>query len=327
MKQTFDLVSHFFALLPGVILLRNPKEYSRILLLFLTVAVIASLAYHAVESGDLYDVLHPIDRFFSCSLILLTFWLYIDNWRKTSVFVIIVMLVFVVLEAEEVVDDMVVEGVLLLFVFGAIIVYFYERCQDEKNLRKNNLKDPFFGSFFITQILAVYFFIVDTDPYYHSLWHLFAFVSLASVLTHSGTTSEGDKTDTALFYLLGSLPSRLFIAWIFIDWDTGDGYYVAWVFFFLAIFMFIGWMYSLMPGLKILWTKKVTSFIGSAAYAFVAHFLFSGSISTAGWILLGSTVASAVLWDKWVSVKNDVMALRPAPKQKYSTLQLNNMVF
>lgn len=327
MKQTFDLVSHFFALLPWVVLFqKREKEIPRILLYFLSVAVLASLAYHSVDAGFWYDVLHPIDRFFSCSLILLTFWLYIDNWRYTSMVVIFLMLVFVCLEAAKVVDDMVVEGVLLVFVLNAIIVYFCERSKG-KNLRKNNLKDPFFGSFFITQILAVIFFIVDTAPYYHSLWHLFAFVSLASVLTHSGTTSIDNETDTRLFYLLGSLPSRLFIAWIFIDWESGDGSYVGWVFAFLAVFMFVGLISSLFSQES--WTtprRQMTSALGCVAYFGMAGFLFSGNIYVAGWIFVGSTAASAGLWG-WEKRTSLNVCVKKKKYKKVPTLQLNNMVF
>ena len=109
----------------------------------------------------------------------------------------------------------------LALIIVVSIYLFYREKQKNTNERRFNMKDPFFFSFFLTQLLAVLFFLWD-EPYMHSLWHLFAFVSLGSVIVHSGNT-ETDEREKLIFYCLSSLPSRFFIAWIFMDWESGDG--------------------------------------------------------------------------------------------------------
>jgi hypothetical protein len=353
MKQTFDLVSHFFALLPIAVLCGSKKEIiHKIILIFLCFAVFTSFIYHTMDpTSSNYNFFHTVDRFFSCSLVLLTFWLYIDHYKKSSVVVIAIMLVFVLLEAYNVVSDIVVESVLFFFVVLAIWIFLRElvnsakqkgkkvcelvnSAKQEKNTpesentpKKYRLKDPFFGSFFITQILAVTFFLWDTPPYYHSLWHLFAFVSLASVLKHYDS-EENSESDTALFYLLGSLPSRLFIAWIFIDWHEGEGFYVALVFSLLVLLLLIGLVSQGKQKMTI--RRRRTSALSLVAYFCMAIFLYYDKIYVAGWILLCSTLVSGILWGlenleklkKCFSRKNNYKPVSPSP-----TLQLNNMVF
>lgn len=339
MKQTFDLVSHFFALLPIAVLCQSKKEIiHKIILIFLCFAVFTSFIYHTMDpTSSNYNFYHTVDRFFSCSLVLLTFWLYIDHYKKSSVVVIAIMLVFVLLEAYNVVSDIVVESVLFFFVVLAIWIFLRElvnfakqkeNTPESKNTpKKYRLKDPFFGSFFITQILAVFFFLMDTPPYYHSLWHLFAFVSLASVLKHYDS-EENSESDTALFYLLGSLPSRLFIAWIFIDWHEGEGFYVALVFSLLVLLLFIGLVSQGKQKMTI--RRRRTSALSLVAYFCMAISLFYDKIYVAGWILLCSTLVSGILWGlenleklkKRFSRENNYKLVSPSP-----TLQLNNMVF
>ena len=58
-------------------------------------------------------------------------------------------------------------------------------------------------------------------------WHLFAYVSLGSVLAHCGSLrSETPKTDDdkkferILFYWLASIPSRFYIAYVLMEWGS-----------------------------------------------------------------------------------------------------------
>lgn len=333
MKQTFDLVSHFFALLPLAVLwepARSNDRKSQILFVFLLVATICSVIYHAVS--DPKGTLHTIDRFTSCTIIVLTFWLYIDDLWRWSFGAIIVVLLFVLLEANKVIDSMVIEGLVLFLVLFALCIYFAQLCSvssdDRKYNRKYNLKDPFFGSFFLTQILAIYFFVEDINPYYHSLWHLFAFVSLGSVITHT-LKSQGFEKEVAMFYLLGSLPSRLFISWIFIDWHKGEGVYVGSVFTFLALFMIIGCCVKDPSGMMTT-RRKRTVIKGAVTYSIIVGLLFSENIGAAGWLLFGDTIISAGLWlqekASWFQGKASGDK-KTYMKVKTPTLKLHNMVF
>ena len=373
MKQTFDLVSHFFALLPTAVLIstiyetkkeieRTSEESERILkereknlcsviLVALIFAVIFSLFYHSVDNtSDWYDVLHAIDRFTSSTIILLTFWLYIDrfeNWITLSVLAIV--LIFVLLEALVDFPALAVEGIVFGFVLIAIVIFWlkWNNCgqnyggkfkyfiRGENRKRIFNLWDPFFLSFFLTQILAIVFFAVDTEPYFHSLWHLFAFISLGSVLIHSLPEDETNKYGgctneyfVALTYWFGSLPSRLFISWIFIHMGEGEGWPLGIVFLLL-------WL-PMLYGLRKLWDNEMTerrkSTIKKAAvtYLIIAIFLFAQMIGVAGWILFGDTIASALLWVYYrYKEKKSQIKYRPVDisNKKKPTLNLNNMVF
>ncbi len=365
MKQTFDLVSHFFALLPTVVLLstiyetkkeiertseeseRNLKEREKnlsiVILSALIFAVIFSLFYHSVDSThDWYDALHAIDRFTSSAIILLTFWLYIDRFKNwITVIVLAIVLIFVLLEALLDFPALAVEGIVLGFVLIAIVIFSCKkyRClkRDENRERIYTFKDPFFLSFFLTQILAIIFFAVDTEPYFHSLWHLFAFISLGSVLIHSLPEDETNKYGgctqeyfIALTYWLGSLPSRLFISWIFIHMGEGEGWPLGVVFLLLWLPMVYG-VYEAKYSKTT--RRKITIIKGAVTYLIIAIFLFAQMIGVAGWILFGDTILSALVWVYYE--KEDLSKITYTPFYNYKgtrsefrpTLKLNNMVF
>ena len=372
MKQTFDLVSHFFALLPIAVLsstiYETKKEIERtlqeserklkereknlciVILVALIIAVGCSIAYHCVDDTfESYDTLHAIDRFTSSAIILLTFWLYIDRFENwITIIVLAIVLIFVLLEASVDFPALAVEGIVFGLVLIAIVIFWlkWNNCgqkyggkfkylkRDENRTRIYNLLDPFFLSFFLTQILAIVFFAVDTEPYFHSLWHLFAFISLGSVLIHSLPEDEPNKyggcTDeyfVALTYWLGSLPSRLFISWIFIHMGEGEGWPLGIVFSLL-------WL-PMVYGLRKLWDnemierRKITIIKGAVTYLIIAIFLFAQMIGVAGWILFGDTLASALIWvyyrykEKNPQIKYEFVDIN----DKRPTLKLNNMVF
>lgn len=349
MKQTFDLVSHFFALLPIAVLLstiRKTKETSernlcKVIFLALFFAVGFSIAYHSVDNtSDWYDAMHAIDRFTSSAIILLTFWLYIDRFKNwITIIVLAIVLVFVLLEALLDFPALAVEGVVLGLVLIAIVIFSFKKYgiwkRDEKRKRIFNLLDPFFLSFFLTQILAIVFFAVDTEPYFHSLWHLFAFISLGSVLIHSLPQDENNNYGgctqeyfIALTYWLGSLPSRLFISWIFIHMGEGEGWPLGVVFLLLWLPMVYG--LCKLGDNEMSERRKNTIIKGAVTYLIIAIFLFAQMIGVAGWILFADTILSALIWvyyerkqasqALYTKVQNDRDPSKP-------TLKLNNMVF
>ena len=344
MKQTFDLVSHFFALLPLAVLGSylqkdmGKKKPSLILFIFLVFAVTFSIVYHAIDkTSESFHTWQTIDRFTSSAIVILTFWLYIDRinyWVTTAILGII--LVSVLLEANSVFgSDWIVDGILLLFILVAIIIFFCRKCQGAEE-RIYKLEDPFLGSFFLTQILAVAFFLFDTDPYFHSLWHMFAFISLGSVIIHSlpGEKNKYGEFDrefyVGMLYWLGSLPSRLFISWIFIDMGEGEGWPLGIVFAVL-------WL-PMMYGLKKLWDnemmserRKKTIIKGAVTYLCMFSFLFAQMIGVAGWILFFDTIVSGFIWVYYEKNKFPKIlstALEEDPDSKFRpTLKLHNMVF
>lgn len=346
MKQAFDLVSHFFASLPISVLISTIKntgsDSEKILLIALIIAVGCSLAYHSVDSTfESYDYLHAIDRFTSSAIILLTFWLYIDRFENwITIIVLVMVLVFVLLEARYDFPALAVEGIVLGLVIIAIVVFILKKYgileQDEKRKRIYRLRDPFFLSFFLTQILAIVFFAVDTDPYFHSLWHLFAFISLGSVLIHSLPEDEKNKYGGCtkeyfvdLTYWLGSLPSRLFISWIFIHMGEGEGWPLGIVFLCLWLIMVGGLCKKKNPEMMTE-RRKYTMKKGAVTYLCMFSFLFAQMIGAAGWILLGDTILSAFIWVYYKQKQAREPFYSPVPRNKElrnPTLNLNNMVF
>lgn len=352
MKQTFDLVSHFFALLPLSVLWINLKNLrSKILFIFLIVATVCSIVYHSIDKTHAsFHALHTIDRFTSCTIIILTFWLYIDKYWYGTLICVAFVLFFVLLEAENIINDLVLEGLVSIQVILALVIFVYEGYEDNFKKPVYNVKDPFFGSFFLTQSLAIFFFLQDTPPYYHSLWHLFAFTSLGSVIAHSSKTSEDTVNDyvsknKALFYWIGSLPCRLFISWILIDLHSGEGSYIALVFLLIAMLMLPGFVFTVASYTKyfeysprmqrqyVYWKgimndrRMVTMTKGTLTYFTIAGLLFAGFIGAAGWVLLIDTVLSACIW--WWKATTDVTTKSNTIvyKKIKPTLQLDKLVF
>ena len=338
MKQTFDLVSHFFALLPLAVLGSylqkdmGKKKPSLILFIFLVFAVTFSIVYHAIDkTSESFHTWQTIDRFTSSAIVILTFWLYIDRinyWVTTAILGII--LVSVLLEANSVFgSDWIVDGILLLFILVAIFIFLYRKCQGAED-RIYELKDPFFGSFFLTQILAVTFFLIDTDPYFHSLWHMFAFISLGSVIIHSlpGEPNKYGEFDrefyVGMLYWLGSLPSRLFISWIFIDMGEGEGLPLGIVFAVLCLMMASG-LYKKDSNM-ITPRRAFTMSIGVFMYFMITILLFFQLIGAAGGVLLASTLVSAASWFYFEYYRGKEEKYTEVPN-KPPTLKLHNMVF
>ena len=359
MKQTFDLVSHFFALLPIAVLsstlYKDELGSGKILLGALIISSSCSIAYHSVDKTfESFDTLHTIDRFTSSAIILLTFWLYIDRFQNwITLLVLFILLVVVLLEAFDHFPALAVEGTVLGFVIIAVVIFCLKMNNfgDKMKLRENfkiyfnrdgnrlriyNFFDPFFLSFFSTQILAIVFFVVDTKPYFHSLWHVFAFISLGSVLIHSLPEDTGNQNSyggftneyfVALTYWLGSLPSRLFISWIFIHMQKGEGWPLGIVFICLSLIMVFG-VWKARDNKMMTDRRKITSAKGTVAYFIIACFLFAQTIGVAGWILFADTLVSAVIWvyfkkfSTQISVGNFGSSGGGLP-----SLNLNNLVF
>lgn len=382
MKQTFDLVSHFFALLPIAVLsstINKDKSGSgKILLGALIIAVSCSIAYHSVgKTSESYHTLHMIDRFTSSAIMLLTFWLYIDRFQNwITLLVLLVVLVFVILESYFGLAAVAVEGIVLSLVIIAVVIFglriknigdrlklkedfkiYFNR--DENRTKIYNLSDPFFLSFFSTQILAIVFFVVDTKPYFHSLWHVFAFISLGSVLIHSlpedanNTNLYGGCTNeyfVALTYWLGSLPSRLFVSWIFIHMENGEDWPspsnstdyspspsnstqnstgpLGLIFVSLCLIMGFG-LWKARDYKMMTLRRKITSVKGTVVYFIIACFLFTQMIGAAGWTLFGDTLVSAAIWVyfKKFNKQELVGSFGTLQKGETPTLKLNNMVF
>ena len=361
MKQTFDLVSHFFALLPIAVLTSTlykgnwtsyETKFSLFLLVFLIIASGCSIAYHSVDkTSESFNALHAIDRFTSSTIIILTFWLYIDHIKIPTAIAVLVIFIFVILEGVKVVESVWVEGVLLFLVLIALVVFLLRKCNrcERESGRKRiyELKDPFFGTFFLTQVLAVVFFLADVDPYYHSLWHVFAFISLGSVLIHSLPGEDNNYGQysrqfyVALLYWLGSLPSRLFISWIFIHMGKGKGWHLAIVFLIFTVPMLLGLIFiwfkkypsiekSVMVNFpKMMNTRhKITIVKGSITYLTITILLFTGSVYAAGLVLLIDTLLSGSVWlvDKFYQDKG-YTRVTTKPEITQAALNLNNMVF
>lgn len=288
MKRNFDLVSHFFALMPLVILIRNIMNSQKVirdlvLAVFLTSAVGTSIWYHSFEStGVGYVDAQSVDHFFSASLVAITFLLYVDHYYWPTILSVIVIGILVWFEHESK-NNMPRYMFLALIIVVSIYLFYRERKKNTKE-RRFNMKDPFFFSFFFTQLLAVLFFLWD-EPYMHSLWHLFAFVSLGSVIVHSGNT-ETDEIEKLIFYCLSSLPSRFFISWIFMDWESGDGGLVGTVFLLLSLSM--GWGFY----------KKRRLYLckGCLSYLVISILLYAKLMYGAGCVFVGDTFVSACIY-------------------------------
>lgn len=288
MTGSFDLVSHYFALLPLFILIRNIMNSQKVirdlvLTVFLTSAVGTSIWYHSFESTAAgYVDAQSVDHFFSASLVAITFLLYVDHYYWPTFLSVVVIGILVGIEHES--KNNMPRYMFLALIIVVSIYLFYREKKKNTNERRFNIRDPFFFSFFFTQLLAVLFFLLD-KPYMHSLWHLFAFVSLGSVIVHSGDTAT-DETEKLIFYCLGSLSSRFFIAWIFIDWESGDGGFVGTVFLLLSLSM--GWGFY----------KKRRLYLlkGCVSYLVISILLYAKLMYGAGWLFVGDTFVSALMY-------------------------------
>lgn len=300
----FDLASHGFAALP-IYMAYVTKQYY--LLAFTTVAAIISFIYHLNET----KLSLVFDEFASCALIVVTFMVYMNHVYKPTYVALAVLLIVVIIDYNveaDLVDYFV--GVVVLI---AVLVFLYERKTLTERPQRLKVKDAYFASFLCTQIIAVAFFIWDKDPYAHSLWHLFAFVSLGSAIAHIHENDVDSKR--VIFYCLGSIPSRLFLSAIFIHWRTAsypDNLPVA-----------IG---TILLGIPMIARSKGASALALHGLSYIVIggiiFLTKDNMLIAGIWLLGDTLVSGYVWYG----KNKVHHI-PKPQPKYNKIQLENLRF
>ena len=174
------------------------------LLYFTAVTTIISIVYHMDENSI---SLH-LDEFASCALIVVTFMTYVNDVYKPTYVALALLLAVVIIDYYSGLD--IINFYVGFAAFVALVIFLYERRTVEEMPQRLKVKDAYFISFVVTQFMAVAFFLWDKDPYAHSLWHLFAFVSLGSAIAHIHENDEDVKRKA--FYTLGSIPSRLFIS-------------------------------------------------------------------------------------------------------------------
>jgi len=318
----FDLASHIFAILP-VCMSYITKQHN--LLAFTVITTIVSFVYHLNETK--FSLL--FDEFTSCALIIITFMVYMNQVYKPTYIALGLLLLVVVIEYYVNLD--LIEFFVGIIVFVAIMIFFYERKTLKGTPQRLKIKDTYFISFISTQLIAVAFFIWDKEPYAHSLWHLFAFVSLGSAIAHIHENDENLKR--IIFYCLGSIPSRLFIAAILIHWRSStypDNIPIA-----------IG---SIVLGLPMIARPLMWFLRGeSSAAALVLHgvsyigigvmaFLTGENMLVVGIWLVLDTVVSALMWynrnkDEVALIKSNHMAAEMNTEPKYNKIQLENLRF
>ncbi len=318
MVNWFDIGTHFFALLPIAVSIHY-REF--IIMVFLILSTIVSLIYHADESNKEF---HYLDHFFSSGLVSITFLLYVEHAYKITAVILILLAGFAYIEY---VNDY---NIIVWFVgfIGVLAtgLFAYEKFYKKNKSKRFDYKDMYFIGFFVTQLLAIFFFLWDKDPYSHSFWHLFAYISLGSVLTHTGSLktevqkSEKDKEiDQVLFFWLASLPSRIYISIVLIDWGTTtqeNSIPIAIAFLLLGASMVAN-------------RKSEHANNKALAYAIISGILFFGDrLELAGGILLADTVISAVYWmRKNVWTNTDKKVEKIAPDFAVDEIELAKLVF
>ena len=288
-------------------------------LLYFTISTsVISLIYHFDENAI---SLH-IDEFASSALIIVTFMVYMDSMYKATYITIALLLVVVLIDYYTQID------IVMFFVGVAVLVsicvFLYERRTLEVTPQRLKVRNTYFVSFVVTQLIAIAFFLWDKDPYAHSLWHLFAFTSLGSAIAHIHENDENMKRQ--VFYCLGSVPSRIFISFIFIHWDTAeypDNIPVAVGALFLALILFI-------KPLKDTWdgSTSLFKFLHGVSYVLISVFLFletKNNVMIAGVCLLVDTIISAYVWYN----KNKPLMQTVSNKETpvYKKIQLENLRF
>ena len=300
----FDLASHMFAILPAYMAYVTKQNY---LLAFTMITTIISFIYHLNET----KLSLVFDEFASCALIIVTAMIYMNNVYKPAYIALAILLVVVIINYYVEAD--VIDYFVGVVVVAAVLVFIYERKTLKEIPQRLKVKDAYFASFLCTQIIAISFFIWDKDPYAHSLWHLFAFVSLGSAIAHIHENDADLKR--IVFYCLGSIPSRLFIAAIFIHWKTApypSNLPVAIGAILLGIPMIAR------PGK----TLHGLSYIGICGIIFLEKY----NMLIAGMWLIGDTLISGYVW---YGRNKDMLygKTKPVVEPKYKKLQLENLRF
>lgn len=288
MTNWFDVGTHFFALLPISISVYY-KEY--LILVFMVLATGVSITYHADTSNEEF---HYLDHFFSSGLISLTFLLYLEHRYKLTAVVLACLAGFAVVEYLN--DINIITWFVGAVALGSVGLFIYEKFYKKNKSSRFDYKDFYFIGFFFTQVLAIFFFLWDKEPYSHSFWHLFAYTSLGSVLSHCGSlrsqtpkTDDDWKFDRIVFYWLGSIPSRLYIAYVLIDWGLTTQ----------ANALPIGITFVLLGASMVANRKSEHARNKALAYSIIGGILFFGDqLKLAGGILIADTVLSAIQWLK-----------------------------
>jgi lysylphosphatidylglycerol synthetase-like protein (DUF2156 family) len=307
----FDLASHLFAALPLYMAYVTEQTY---LLYFTIITTLISLVYHIDEN----NISLHLDEFASCALIVVTFMTYVNDVYKPTYIALGLLLVVVLVDYYAELD--IINFYVGLTVFVALLIFIYERQTLEELPQRLKVKDAYFISFIMTQCLAVAFFLWDKDPYAHSLWHLFAFVSLGSAIAHIHEKDEDVKRK--VFYVLGSIPSRLFISAILIHWTTAenpDNLPVAIGTLILAAVLLI-------KPVRDMWTGERSYFLllHGISYIAIAVFMFvnmENNVLIAGIWLILDTIVSGYMW------YNRRQVVKTTTTPKYKKLQLQNLRF
>lgn len=299
----FDLASHMFAILPAYMAYLTKQNY---LLAFTMITTITSFIYHLNET----KLSLVFDEFASCALIIVTVMIYMNNVYKPAYIALAFLLVVVIINYYVEAD--IIDYFVGVVVVAAVLVFIYERKTLTEIPQRLKVKDAYFASFLCTQIIAIAFFIWDKDPYAHSLWHLFAFISLGSAIAHIHENDADSKR--IVFYCLGSIPSRLFIAAIFIHWKTAEypsNLPVAIGAILLGIPM--GYAGKSLHGL---------SYIGIGGLIF----LKKDNMLIAGIWLIGDTLISGYVW---YGRNKDMFygKTKPVVEPKYKKIQLEDLRF
>jgi len=300
----FDLASHMFAILPAYMAYITKQNY---LFAFTTITAIISFIYHLNET----KLSLMFDEFASCALIVVTSMVYMNNVYKPTYVALAFLLVVVIINYYVEAD--IVDYFVAAVVVAAVLVFIYERKTLKEIPQRLKVKDAYFASFLTTQIIAVAFFIWDKDPYAHSLWHLFAFISLGSAIAHIHENDADLKR--IIFYCLGSIPSRLFIAAIFIHWKRATYPYNLPV----AIgTILLGIPMVARPGKPL----HGLSYIGIGSLIF----LKKDNMLIAGIWLIGDTLISGYIW---YGRNKDMLygKTKPTVEPEYKKLQLENLRF
>ena len=204
MINYFDMASHIFAALPIALTYFYNLTY---LFVFAIFTVFVSLAHHAYSENE---ILTHVDEFFASSLIFISFLVYVENayvLAGAAVFFLAFVVFFDIFVNIDIVTIFV--G---FVVFCTFFMFAYDREIRHLQSKVYNIWDPYFLSFVLTQLLAIVFYLWgaydDDEPYAHAFWHVFAFVSFASLVVH--VCPNTNKTlDRVLFYWLDQFPSTV----------------------------------------------------------------------------------------------------------------------
>lgn len=304
----FDMASHLFAALPVYMAYRTQQVY---LLYFTVVTTIISIVYHMDEN----NISLHLDEFASCALIVVTFMTYVNDVYKPTYVALALLLAVVIIDYYSGLD--IINFYVGFAAFVALMIFLYERRTVKEMPQRLKINDAYFISFVVTQFTAVAFFLWDKDPYAHSLWHLFAFVSLGSAIAHIHENDEDVKRK--VFYMLGSIPSRLFISAILIHWSTAENpnnIPVALGTLALALVL-------LAKPVRDMWKGERGNLLHGLSYVGMAIFLFihmDNNAMIAGIWLIVDTFISFYMW---YNRKDEVKVVSP----KFKKLQLQNLRF